>query len=177
MKRFTPADALLCFSLVCLVAAGAYRSFARSPSSVAAPPPILREGEHIPSFWADLGWSGAPAGPSLVIFYTSECPFCRISVGRWNRLEEVAQRVPGARVVAVGLSDSTASLSYPHETGLRYPIHLPVDVEAMEARWKVPAVPYTVVVGPEGDVRGAWRGVLDDLRYEQVAGSLRAGRP
>jgi hypothetical protein len=166
------SDLLLLFAVVCLSASMAWRAQASRRPVEPPPPPILAAGERVPEFWRDLGWSAPPTGPSLVVFYTAECPFCRISVRRWNELHQAAVQMPGVRTVAVGLSDTTASLAYPAQTGLRYPIHLPRDGKAMEARWKVRAVPYTVLLEPDGRVRGAWRGYVDSARHAVISRSL-----
>ena len=167
------ADVLLVLAGVCLFSAVAWRVQAPERSGAPPPQPILAAGERLPEFWRDLGWSTPPPGPTLVVFYTSECPFCRISVRRWNQLHAAAEAMPGVRTAAVGLSDSAASLAYPGETGLRYAVHLPRDPEAMEVRWKVRAVPYTVLLEPDGRVRGAWRGAVDSTRFAAISQSLR----
>ncbi len=174
-RRLEWADVLLVFAVVCLGSAVTWRTWA--PEAAAPPPraPILAAGERVPEFWRDLGWSDAPAGPALVVFYTSECPYCRISVRRWNELYAAAEGMPGVRMVAVGLSDSTASLEYPGQTGLRYPVHLPAQAGGMKHRWKVRAVPYTVLLEPDGRVRGAWQGKVDSTRFAMISQSLHRG--
>lgn len=171
-RRWEWADLLLLFAVVCLVSAVGWRVWGPRPPAPPPPQPILAAGERVPGFWRDLGWSQAPGGPTLVVFYTSECPFCRASVRRWNQLHQAAEKMPNVRTVAVGLSDSVASMAYPGETGLRYPVHLPRDGKAMEARWKVRAVPYTVLLEPDGLVRGAWRGAVDSTRFALISRAL-----
>ncbi|HEX2209621.1 MAG TPA: hypothetical protein VHG93_18215, partial [Longimicrobium sp.] len=139
---------------------------------------VLAAGETVPGFWRDLGMAQAPRGPVLVTFLTTECPWCRITVPRWNRIHAAVADVPGGAAVAVSLSPADSTAGYPAQTGLRIPIHVVGD-NAVERRWKVVAVPYTVVMEPSGRVAGSWRGALTDEAVDEVVARLRrsaAGR-
>lgn len=169
IRRPRTADLLLLGSILFFGAALGYRaSHSLQPPPASEPRPVLRAGEEVRGFWRDLGWDAPPEGPTLVVFYTAECPWCRLSVRRWNRLREEVLEIPGARAVAVSLSDSAASREYPGQTGFAFPLFLPTDVERIEARWKVAAVPYTVVVEPDGRVKGAWKGAVDSLQHNEI---------
>jgi len=132
---------------------------------------ILMAGDSVPGFWKDLALEEQPRGPTLAVLYTTECPWCRLSVKRWNLLREQVLRLDGARAVAVSLSDSVSTSTYASETGLEFPVAR-VSGVPVEARWKVVAVPYTVLLEPSGRVRGAWRGVIDSTRYEAVRAAI-----
>lgn len=167
------ADVVLALAFCFCVAAVAYRVLSPPARPAAVRRDILRAGDRVPEFWRDLGWTAAPGGPTLLLFYTVECPWCRISVPRWNQLDGDMRAVPGGQVVAVALSDSAPALDYPRQTGLVHPVRVARDRNQALRRWKVDAVPYTVLVEPDGRVRGAWVGAVDSLRYDSIRTVVR----
>lgn len=168
------SDLLLALSALFLVSAVAWRmsGTAEAGASARLPGEILAAGETVPGFWRDLGMKAAPRGPVLVTFLTTQCPWSRITVPRWNQLEAVVREVPGSGAVAVSLSPLDSTRSYSVQTGLRIPLRTNVD-RSLERRWKVAAVPYTLLMEPSGRVAAVWRGALTDAAVSDAAGRIR----
>ncbi|HEX8691622.1 MAG TPA: hypothetical protein VF746_04310 [Longimicrobium sp.] len=171
MKRPGRTDVLLACSVVFFASMIAVRFTRGAEAGQEQEERILATGDSLPGFWKDLALEEQPRGPTLAVLYTTECPWCRLSVKRWNRLREQVLRLDGARAVAVSLSDSASTSTYASETGLEFAGTRVSDAE-VEKRWRVVAVPYTVLLDPSGRVRGAWRGVVDSTRYEAVRAAI-----
>jgi peroxiredoxin len=172
------SNVLLTGSVIFFAVAAAWRASRPDDPEIQPRPPgeVLAAGETVPGFWRDLGLREAPDGPVLVTFLTTECPWCRVTVPRWNRIEAAVRKVPGGAAVAVSLSHPDSTRTYPTETGLRLPLHLPAD-STVERRWKVAAVPYTLLVHPSGRVLGVWRGALTDTDADAVVEQIHAWQP
>jgi hypothetical protein len=169
---------LLASSALFLVSAVAWRVVGNEETVAARqlPGQILTAGEMVPVFWRDLGMREPPRGPVLVVFLTSQCPWSRLTVSRWNQLQAVVQAVPGGSGVAVSLSPPDSTRGYAAQTGLRIPLRVSVD-RSVKRRWKVAAVPYTLLMEPSGRVAAAWRGALTDAAVDEAAGRIRGWRP
>lgn len=137
------------------------------------PGEVLAVGETVPDFWRDLGMRDVPQGPVLVTFLTTECPWCRITVPHWNEIDAAVRNVPGSATVAISLSHPDSTRTYPLETGLRLPLRVSTD-KSMKRRWKVAAVPYTLLMEPSGRVIGVWRGALTHADAIEAVGRIRS---
>lgn len=166
------ANAALFASIVFLGVAVFLRVRREVPRASSSESAMLSVGDNVPNYWMDLGWTEAPEGPALVAFFTTACPWCRMSAKRWNMLRDTVRTVPGARTVAVVLGDSSGWRDYPQQTDLEYPIHVVVGEEEVARRWRIAVVPYTVLLDSDGRVQGAWKGVVDSARYEVIARSV-----
>jgi peroxiredoxin len=140
------------------------------------PGETLQVGENVPEYWRDLGMPEAPRGVVLVTFLTTECPWARNTVPRWNRIASAIQEVPGGAVVAVSLSHPDSTRTFPAETGLRLPLRVVGD-RPMYRKWKIVAVPYTLVIEPSGRVAGIWRGAMTDDDMGSAVALVRRWRP
>lgn len=119
-------------------------------------------------------WSGG--SPSLVFFWSLFCQPCREEFGRLARLAE-RPPVPGLKVLAVNVdSPQLRAQAARHFASLKSAITGVYDRELEGGRYEVAglfgvtATPSTFLVGPEGTVRAAWSGAVDD---ETLAAGLR----
>lgn len=140
-------------------------------------PPIgLERGEVVPQFEREVG-PDTGLRQTLAVFFTAECPWCRASVPQWNTLAAHARRVGWPRVVAVSLSDSSSTSVMARQTGFAIPTRILRDPHTPDKRWKVTNVPYTVLIGPDGEVSGAWVGFIDTARATAIADTIWNLRP
>ncbi len=131
----------------------------------------LRAGDTIPDLANELP-GATPGRAVLVMFFTAECPWCRVSVPRWNALADSAL-AHGIEVRAVSLSDSASTAAMIRQTGFRVvPAHAP-DAKIAIARWRVVRVPYTVVLAPDHRVAASWVGLVDSTTASQIHFYLR----
>lgn len=140
---------------------------------VAPPPPELTVGEAVPEV-AVRGLEGgeellsfAPAErESLLLVFTTTCSACRANQDAWRSLyEDTHDRL---RVVGVSLDDPDATRAYREEHALPFPVVVPADPQAFARDYAVTRVPFTVHLGRDGRVKGAWFGGL----YRDALASL-----
>ena len=111
-------------------------------------------------------------GGGVVMFLRLDCQPCAQMVARWSELQAAGEL---AGVNTVGITSGQAELVEPYreEKGLRFPIYL--DPEGTFIRdWKVQAVPYVVVVGPDGAVRERFSSPAD-IDVDQIRGEVGLG--
>jgi peroxiredoxin len=175
MNRLRP-NLFLVVSALFFAGAVAWRVTRPPETRAHGPGEVLAVGESVPGFWRDLGMQQEPRGPVLVTFLTAECPWCRITVPRWNALDGAVRQIRGGTAVAVALSAPDSIRTYSAQTGLRIPLHLSAD-STVERRWKVAAVPYTLLMEPSGRVAAVWRGALTDDDRDQAVATIRRWKP
>lgn len=111
----------------------------------------------------------ADARDTLLYVFTTTCPICTETQPTWKTLyEELGDRYD---VVGVTVSDPEAVRQYAREHDLSYPILIPQDRKGFPKAYKIPGVPTTVRVAPDGTVRQVWVGRLE----EGVLGELAEG--
>ncbi len=168
--RSRPLNTLLIVSVAFVAMAGIIRLRTPSPEPSVSQ---LSAGDKVRGSMTEFGSIGSTTPPSLVIFYTPECPWCRASIPWWNQLRnDFLDKYPGSAAFAVTLRDSVESTEYVQEVGLMYDLYFSGDMDAMKEQWKARAVPYTVVVGSKGEVVGAWVGVVDSVRHAEILATL-----
>jgi peroxiredoxin len=87
----------------------------------------------------------------VVMFLRLDCEPCGVMVARWQQLQDAGD-LAGVPTVGITTADPSAVEPYRREKGLGFPIY--VDPDGVFVRdWGVRAVPYVVVVGPDGAVR------------------------
>lgn len=125
----------------------------------------------LPSITGDsLHVAGGKAGQRQVLLYfTTECPYCRASLSSWNRL---AQDLEGrAGVIGISLSAEDSTAAYSASNRLSFPIIVvPKDASRLHALLRTAIVPATVVVDTDGRVLFARLGVVES---PIVADSIR----
>lgn len=100
---------------------------------------------------------------NVLMVFTTRCPYCLENQGAWD---EVYQRFKDRyRVLGIAVGDLEAVQSYAETHALRYPVVIPADSMNFASAYKVPSVPTTLLVGPDGRVRQVWKGQLAEDSY------------
>ena len=115
----------------------------------------------------------APRRTTLLLVFTSTCPACARTFPVWRDVLRDGPR--DLRVVGVQLDRPSGGPASPELTALNLPfaIHGPGDPVPPFLK-KVGSVPATIVVGPDGTVRKAWYGTLDDERQQELRREIRS---
>ena len=87
----------------------------------------------------------------VVMFLRLDCQPCGQMVARWHELE-AAGELAGIKTVGITSADPSLVEPYRQEKNLEFPIYLDPD-HTFVRDWEIRAVPYVVVVGPDGAVR------------------------
>jgi len=143
---------------------------AAGPLAQPTPPPVLAEGDIVPSFEAE-GLDGVrqsisfPEGISTVLFFfTSSCPTCHKMIPEWNRQYE--RRAERLRVIGVLLDREPPGFFM--ATPISFPVVRSPGRDFMRSEYKVYSVPLTLRVGPGGRVDGVGLGRLDGIRLGEL---------
>ncbi len=104
--------------------------------------------------------------PSLVMFVSITCPYCRATIPRAAAAAK-AEDGNALLVFVTGTPGGVKSLL----TTIKFPYPALVDDGALKARYGVHAVPYTLVLGPDGHAREVLEGEQEEsaLRDALVA--------
>lgn len=86
--------------------------------------------------------------PTLLLFYTSDCPACARAVSPWRRL--LARSGPGVRPLAVGLEEEGPALAWLRSELPRALAVRPLQPAGFLERLGVERVPTTLLVGRGG---------------------------
>lgn len=112
----------------------------------------------------------------VIGYFTTTCPFCEQNLPQWNRLQEelAAIDVP---VVGVSLHSAERTKAYFENRPVAWP-SLAVGTRRAALELGVRAVPLSILVDSDNQVRAIWNGVLsaDDIREIRVlAETLNTG--
>lgn len=107
--------------------------------------------------------------PSLVMFVTPTCPHCLATIPRGA----AAAQAEGANVVAVfvqgGKQNAEGVVSHTKFPGVAL-----VDEErTMIEKYAIKGVPYSLVLGPDGRAREAFRGEQDEATFREALADAR----
>jgi thiol-disulfide isomerase/thioredoxin len=107
--------------------------------------------------------------PSLVMFVTPTCPHCLATLPRGA----AAAQAKGANVVAVfvtgGKQNAEGVISH-----IKFPgIALVDEGRTMIKQYEIKGVPYSLVLGPDGRARSAFRGEQETSTFEDALASAR----
>lgn len=106
----------------------------------------------------------APEG-GVVVFLTTTCPYCKQTLPTWSDLAaRYAER--GVPFAGVSFHDRADTAAYAEAESIPFPLWVLSDFEEAPAV-RVPSVPFTALVGPDGRVLRAWLGPID-AEAEQV---------
>ena len=132
--------------------------------------------------WSFARWRGS--APTIVFFWSLFCQPCREEFGR---LVHLAQRppVPGLRVLAVNIDSAklrpqAARLFASRSEGITgvFDREVAGGRHEIAGLFGVSATPSTFLVGPDGTVRAAWSGEVDEKSLtDAVIARLAAGSP
>lgn len=101
-------------------------------------------------------------GRQLLIVFTTECPYCRASVGAWRRIIDAASReVPRIATLGITLDDGGSVPEYRREHDLRMPVLVFPD-EKLRRLYRARSVPLLVLLDPTGRVLYSRLGALED---------------
>lgn len=90
-----------------------------------------------------------PAQPVLVHFWATWCPVCRAEQGS---IDSLARANPHVITVAMQSGSSGAVQQYMGELGVSFPVVNDADGQ-IAASWGVHAVPASIIVGTDGEIR------------------------
>jgi len=105
----------------------------------------------------EVGYDGQE---TVVLFvFSNNCPHCESMISRWN--ERYATGGPH-RFAGVSLSSPEDTERFVARLGARFPVYLPDDLADFVKGYRPTALPFTVEVGPGGEVVSTTRGVPRD---------------
>ena len=141
---------------------------------------MLSAGEKAPSFTLpaiDGGeevsdpWTGGPGGSTVLAFFKTSCPVCKMVAPMLTKLAE-----GGVRVVAVGEDPPDAIASFNETEGQRVPTLTESAPYATSAAYGLEAVPTIFLIGADGEVQQAIAGWNRDT-WNELASGLGVAEP
>lgn len=109
-----------------------------------------------------------PGHRTLIFAISGGCPHCATIIPVWNQiLRQVAS--PQVRVVCIQLEAQSPDKI--EELGADFPIHGVIDARSTWL-FAIPAVPATILAGPDGVVEHTWFGELSDAQQEELGNAL-----
>ena len=144
-----------------------------------SPPSALRAGDRAPSFdLARLGgvglvsFAGHATEPVVVNFFASWCPNC---VAELDAFASVSKAAASTRFLGVDSEDSAPKTAEGllHKAGISYPVG--VDRSgAVADRYLISALPVTLFIEPNGEVRGEIFGTATTAQLRTWVARLQA---
>jgi thiol-disulfide isomerase/thioredoxin len=138
-------------ALVILAVAAGLQFWATREAAEGAAPPLGGP-------WVNAPPKGGEGRPSLVHFWATWCPSCRLEHGT---IERLAREHPVV-TVAMQSGDAADVAAYMQERGVSFPVRLDEGGE-VAARWGVRGVPTTFVVDADGQIRFVTTGFTTDI--------------
>jgi uncharacterized membrane protein YphA (DoxX/SURF4 family) len=126
----------------------------------------LQVGDRVRPFRATLLGGGAQEvgydgpGTVMVFVFSANCPHCETMVPRWN--ESYGSGQGTLRFVGVSLSSREDTERFTARLGVRFPVSLPNDLAGFVKEYRPPVLPFTIEIGPGGEVLSTIRGVPRD---------------
>jgi thiol-disulfide isomerase/thioredoxin len=107
----------------------------------------------------------------LVIVFKSTCPACERTAPLWK---ELAAGDTSVDVIAINNEGTGTAREWlaRHEI-TPTDLVIPAAPEDMIAKWGIPGVPVTLVVGNDGSVKAAHLGTIDRTLREEIRRALR----
>jgi len=120
----------------------------------------------------------ADHGRQFLIFFTTECPYCRASVDAWNRITAAAQReIPDVASLGIALDPDGPLDAYRREHHLVFPIVKFPD-EKLRRLYRARSVPLVVLLDSTGRVLYSRLGALEnEVAIDSVLYALNASDP
>jgi thiol-disulfide isomerase/thioredoxin len=103
------------------------------------------------------------------MFVTPTCPHCLATIPRGA----AAAKATGANVVAVFVSGTKANAESVVTSTKYSGVALVDENKAMIKQYSIKAVPYSVVLGPDGFAREAFRGEQDESTLRDALGDAK----
>ena len=126
----------------------------------------LQAGDRVQPFRATLLDGGAQevgydGSETVMLFvFSANCPHCEKMVPRWNESYGTGQGT--RRFVGVSLSSREDTERFTTRLGVRFPVALPSDLAGFAREYRPVALPFTIEIGPGGEVLSMIRGVPRD---------------
>ncbi len=107
----------------------------------------------------------------LLNFWAPWCVPCQAEIRHLIRWQEQYGK-QGLQVIGVGLDDPRSLGNAVRTLGIPYPVLVadPEDQKRLLARWGSPNgfIPYTVVIGADGEIEHRYRGILDESIFSAL---------
>ena len=178
---FTIFLLVACLALSALVVVLAWqnwtmkRELARAHSPEA--PDALAPGDVVPAFdvvdpsgKAERIAFGDGTPRTLLLVFSTTCPACKLNMPIWNEL--LARPVPPSMRV-VGIQTDAGAEHAEGSPALPFSVFT-LDRSHGASLEKIPFIPATVVLDPQGTVVAAWFGVLTESQQAELARQLAA---
>lgn len=138
----------------------------------------LQGGERIPDFERSLGLeANGVRGPVLVLFLSSQCPWCQASAPTWKRMvDTLREKTSQSKVVVLTVPDDQeedAKAFLRRNKMQDVLLHTVEDRPAFRDRWVFEAVPYSVLLDSNGQVLWAHRGNMTLVATEGFERALQ----
>jgi peroxiredoxin len=146
-------------------------------------PERLKAGDKLESF-AALGLHGenitidfrSDAPRRVLLFLSSDCPYCREQFGYWKRIIDMAP-VKGFQVVAVAMNSEDRSKLAAYLTSMGCPTDsktftVALIPEEVRQKYKFSITPTTLVVSTDGKADAVWSGLLKQPDVEAASAML-----
>lgn len=121
-----------------------------------------------------LQWAGGAAKERLLLVFTTTCPACRDNQATWRSLHE--RLGESVDVVGISLDKPEATQVYRQDHALPFPVVIPKDLGSFSKSYEISAVPLTLHIGGDGQVKGTWLGSLSPEQVTDLETNL-ADRP
>jgi len=146
-------------------------------------PDRLKAGDKLESFTA-LGLHGeniavnftSNAPRRVLLFLSSDCPYCRDQFGYWKRVIDMAP-LKGFQVVAVAMNSEDRSKLAAYLNSMGCPtdsesFRVALIPEEVRQKYKFSMTPTTLVISSDGKADAVWNGMLKPAEVEAASAIL-----
>jgi peroxiredoxin len=133
----------------------------------------LTKNQQVPSFrGADVNGKKVfitytPSSPHTIIFWFSPgCHSCDVNIGFWTELYQKYQN-ENLRFFGLCVSGPEETRKFIKEFGISFPVIMMSDPILVES-YKGNVIPQTLLIDPEGKVKGAWPGPLEEKQKKEI---------
>lgn len=106
---------------------------------------------------------------TLLLVFTTTCPICEDNQSAWRQLYERFE--DHYNVIGLSIGDLEPTRTYAANHALPFPVYIPQDPSGFPKRYKIPAVPQTLHLDRDGNVKHQWAGPLPQESFEKLAAS------
>jgi peroxiredoxin len=107
---------------------------------------------------------------TLLVWFSPSCSACDDNLHFWNELY-LDYNSGHIRMLGMCADDTAAIHTLVEEYGLAFPI-VGLDDHSLVEAYNGYTLPQTMLISPQGSVRGVWRGSLDEKRRESVISAV-----
>ena len=109
-----------------------------------------------------------PSSPHTILFWFSPgCHACDLNIEFWKGLYEKYQH-QNLRFFGLCVSGPEETRKFIKEFGIPFPVIMMSDPILVES-YKGNVIPQTLLIDPEGKVKGAWPGPLEDKQKKEIS--------